>query len=71
MGLFPAVTAFIQPSAFDCHSEYHLKWFVPIWVFTLFNLTDTIGKMSSSYINYPKIGEVSAISLLARVKMSL
>ena len=58
MGLFPAVTAFIQPIEYNCQNEYHSKWFVPIWCFTLFNLMDTVGRMSSNWINYPKKLEV-------------
>ena len=58
LGLFPAVAAFVRPSGYDCHSEYHTKWFVPIWCFTLFNVTDTIGRMMSGMVDFPKPGEV-------------
>ncbi len=58
LSLFPAVAAFVRPSGYDCHSEYHTKWFVPIWCFTLFNVSDTIGRMMSGIVDFPKPGEV-------------
>ena len=61
LGLFPAVAAFVRPSGYDCHSEYHTKWFVPIWCFTLFNVTDTIGRMMSGMVDFPKPGEVKIV----------
>ena len=61
LGLFPAVAAFVRPSGYDCHSEYHTKWFVPIWCFTLFNVTDTIGRMMSGMVDFPKPGEVNIV----------
>ncbi|CAG5095099.1 Oidioi.mRNA.OKI2018_I69.XSR.g14032.t1.cds [Oikopleura dioica] len=54
LGLFPAVAAFVQPINYDCNNVYHTKWFQPIWCFTLFNVGDTIGRVSASKVPFPK-----------------
>jgi len=64
LGLFPAVAAFVQATDFDCNNQYHTKWFVPIWVFTLFNVGDTAGRILSPKVTYPAPHEVKIISLI-------
>lgn len=54
LGLFPAVAAFVRPNNYDCNNVYHTKWFQPIWCFTLFNVGDTIGRMTASKVPFPK-----------------
>merc|ERR1712003_191609 len=54
LGLFPAVAAFVRPNNYDCNNVYHTKWFQPIWCFTLFNVGDTIGRISASKVPFPK-----------------
>ena len=58
LGLFPAVASFIQPANYDCNNQYHTKWFVPVWCFTLFNVGDTAGRMLSAKVTFPKAHEV-------------
>ena len=58
LGLFPGAAAFIKPAAYDCTNTYHTKYFVPLWCFTLYNVTDTIGRWFAGKIDFPKVGEV-------------
>lgn len=71
LSLFPAVAAFVRPSGYDCHSEYHTKWFVPIWCFTLFNVSDTIGRMMSGIVDFPKPGESKKLLFLCLARIGL
>ena len=58
LGLFPGAAAFIKPAAYDCMNLYHTKYFVPIWCFTLYNVTDTAGRWLSGKVDFPKVSEV-------------
>ena len=64
LGLFPGAAAFIKPANYDCSNLYHTKYFVPLWCFTLYNVTDTIGRWAAGKIDFPKVGEVISAFLL-------
>ena len=56
-GLFPGVVDYVDPADASC-SDYSKKWFRPVWVFLLFNVGDTIGRLVSITLQYPRADEV-------------
>jgi len=71
LGLFPGAAAFIKPANYDCTNLYHTKYFVPIWCFTLYNVTDTIGRWAAGKIDFPKVGEATKLLTLCIARISL
>lgn len=61
-GLFPAVLMGVQSVNYDYslteadegYSTFYSRFYLTLSVFFLFNLTDTIGRMSSEYFTRPK-----------------
>lgn len=60
LGLFPAVCQGLQPSSRVPNedgtyepSQFYDRFFLTICVFLMFNLTDTVGRMSSEYVCRP------------------
>jgi len=62
LGLFPAVLMGVQSVNYDYtlaeddegYSTFYSRFYLTLSVFFLFNLTDTIGRMSSEYFTRPK-----------------
>jgi len=71
LGLFPGAAAFIKPAAYDCTNTYHTKYFVPLWCFTLYNVTDTIGRWFAGKIDFPKVGEAKKLLTLCILRIGL
>ena len=59
LGIYPAVVSFAQATDYDCNNEYHAKWFIPVWCFTIFNIGDTFGRFLTDKITMIKPQEVS------------
>lgn len=58
LGLFPAVLAGVKSVNYtqgvDDYNEFYERFFLTICVFLLFNVSDTVGRMSSGYFVTPK-----------------